>query len=524
MEKLSEPENLLRQDSYNEIWRNLIRKEANITRGEIEENEINFKYNIIAKSESSEHLVTYGYHSFFYGMYNAYADHRPFVLSPDMIWLLISQGFARHVNANPEKLRHFFVEFSGKTTLEVQANGNLLDMSENKWTEIFPQFTSQIAEHTGEELIDILTCNFSTTTPVEKVVSEITIMEAMEPYFEYIVMVIVCGIPEITLLGTTEDWQKILDKTKYLSKYDLEWWTKELVPILEEFVKASKGDIKKIFWRNMFKYHSKKKYGAPKIIDGWIVKFFPYDKDGNRNNLKEIVEIKNLPEEIVKVDLKYIEVDGEHTKETMLELWGGFIGLEQNHDNYALTPKIGWMIKKKDVNEQGIHQKLMADNIPQGFWGGISLIITKVPENLKKFEEIYSLTLYFKDNVFIPDWLKDIRIGKLTINGKITRTETDKIIKWFPNIDLRINGEAYNHGNNGWIKVSVSQISTVVLSLDKIWVLEILNYEQFIIPDELGNIEIENLSLVNEISYENIEKLKRLLPDTKIYMQGQRIQ
>ena len=31
-------------------------------------------------------------------------EYWPFVLSLDMIWLLISQGFARHVQANPEKL------------------------------------------------------------------------------------------------------------------------------------------------------------------------------------------------------------------------------------------------------------------------------------------------------------------------------------------------------------------------------------------------------------------------------------
>src|SRR4029078_12923454 len=29
----------------------------------------------------------------------AFSDHRPLVLSPDMIWLLIAQGFANHVNA-----------------------------------------------------------------------------------------------------------------------------------------------------------------------------------------------------------------------------------------------------------------------------------------------------------------------------------------------------------------------------------------------------------------------------------------
>ena len=51
----------------------------------------------------------------------------------------------------------------------------------------------------------------------------------------------------------------------------------------------------------------------------------------------------DLPEEIVKVDLLYY--DTTTNVNTPLELWVGFLGLEQNMENFALTPKIGWMIK-----------------------------------------------------------------------------------------------------------------------------------------------------------------------------------
>ena len=90
---------------------------------------------------------------------------------------------------------------------------------------------------------------------------------------------------------------------------------------MEEFVKASKGEVNKDFWRNMFKYHSQKRYGAPNIIDGGIVKFFPYDKEGKRNNLKQLEGRNCLPDEIVKVDVKYQEVYGDAVKETPLEFW-----------------------------------------------------------------------------------------------------------------------------------------------------------------------------------------------------------
>ena len=298
VEKLSKPEELLHLDSPNEIYESLILSDMNIEPYEIKEKNIKVPYHIIAKSESPDSLVSFGPNSFFNGMYQAYADHRPFVLSPDMIWLLISQGFARHINANQESMRNDLVDFSGKLSLIVREDKKLEDPTLS-WEEIFPQFTKQISQYAGNHLTELLTCNFSTTTSLEKVASEITIMEAVKPYFEFIIIRIVCGIPEITLEGTPEDWEKLLHKARGLKEYKLDWWISELEPLLEEFVKASKGEVNKDFWRNMFKYHSQKKYGAPNIIDGWIVKFFPYDKEGKRNNLQQLEGRNCLPDEIV---------------------------------------------------------------------------------------------------------------------------------------------------------------------------------------------------------------------------------
>lgn len=445
VEELSKPDKLLINRDYNDLYKWLILSDVNMYPFQVEKDSIDFPFNIIAKSEAPDSLVIFGYNSFFNGMYRAYADHRPFVISPDMIWLLISQGFAKHVSANSEILRKNFVDFDGKLSLIVRNDSLELDSPASSWEKIFPEFTEQIAKHTGTDLIKVLTSDFSTTTPVEKIASEITIMEAMEPYFEFIVMRIVCGIPEITLKGTTEDWQKIYDKTKKLEKYDLKWWTNELKPILKEFIKTSQGEIDKKFWRNMFKYHSQKKYGAPKIIDGWIVKFFPYDKDGKRNNLKQLEGGGNLPEEIVKVDLKYIESFGDSTRTIPLELWAGFIGLEQNSNDFTLTPKIGWMIRKKDVEKEGLKEKLEEDaenNDPLG--GGINIRVKEIPETIYRLDSIKRLKISFIDSIKVNSKLCNIKIGKLDLNGKINDEELKRISVLFPKTELYINSEAIN--------------------------------------------------------------------------------
>ena len=434
VEELSKPESILPVNSYEEICKSLILKELGISEYRFKKDSVDFPFNIIAKNTTESELVNFGYHSFFDGMYAAYAEHRPFVISPDMIWLLISQGFAQHVNANSENLRHYFVNFSGKTQLIVETNTELTQISKKQWEEIFPEFTKQIALQTGNELINALTSDFSTTTPVEKIASEITIMRAMESYFEYIIMYIVCGIPEITLQGTTEDWEKVLKKTQQLSKYDLEWWTKELEPILKKIIATSKGKVDKKFWQNMFKYHTQKEYGAPKIIDGWIVKFFPYDKDGNRNNLQTLggtAEKAKLPEEIVKVDLQYIDI--QTGEQIPLELWAGFVGLKQDEKDFTVTPKIGWFIRKKDITNEGQKKSF---EINKDY---ISIKVSDFPEALLSLDSIRTLEIRFTDKIIIPDKFSTVVIRNLNLSGEIDNAGIERLKQMFPNSGLTIN-------------------------------------------------------------------------------------
>lgn len=447
VEELSKPEIWLSTRSCDDIYKELILSDVKLWLGKVKRENIDFPFNIIAKSEAPEYLVSYNYNSFFNGMYRAYADHRPFVLSPDMIWLLTSQGFARHVEANKESMRHYFVDYSGQQSLIVMADKQLDDPTV-KWEGIVSDFTQQIKEQVGDDLVDLLTCNFSTTTSLEKMVSEVTIMETMKPYFEFLVMRIVCGIPQITLEGTPEDWKKVLKKARKLKKYELEWWISELEPLLEEFVKASKGKVDKDFWRNMFKYHSQKQYGAPNIIDGWIVKFFPYDKDGGRNTLKQLEGTNCLPQEIVKVDMTYKEVYNDTIIETPLELWAGFIGLKQNFDNYALRPQIGWMVRKKDVGDKEFMKKLEADAQTEGMGAGIRIKVKEFPAILLKLKEIKQLEIYFIDEIDIPDEFSKVKVDDLELYGKITEEGIDRIKKMFPGIGLKINNTVINRNPN----------------------------------------------------------------------------
>lgn len=443
VETLTRPASLLPTTSYQSILESLILSDKNLTRYSLKDADPG--YNMVAKSNISQKMVNIGYHPFFEGMYDAYADHRPFTLSPDMIWLLICQGFSNHVNNNSEMLRHLFVNFEGKSTLVVVNNKINLDNPNSPWQEVFPEFSKQISAYTGKELTQTLTADFSTTTPVSRVTSQITLMDAMKSYFNFIVISIGCGIPKVTLEGSTQDWEKVLAKTEALRKYQLDWWVDKMEPPLKEIIKASKGAVNKPFWQDMFKYHSKKECGAPTIVDGWIVKFFPYNKNGKRNNLDSISLRGSLPNEVVKVDLEYKAADGKgNFTSTPLELWAGFMGISQNDKTFSLKPEIGWMIRKQDkTNNPEVIARLKRQAAASGdiFGGGIMISAKTVPPELLEIGPIHQLEIDFIDSIQIPEKMSAIKIDKFKMTGAISQEGINRIAKLFPKSTLIINGQ-----------------------------------------------------------------------------------
>src|SRR3712207_455320 len=47
----------------------------------------------------------------------AFSEHRPLVLSPDVVWLTIAQGFTQHIRLNAETFRSRLVRHEGRKKL-----------------------------------------------------------------------------------------------------------------------------------------------------------------------------------------------------------------------------------------------------------------------------------------------------------------------------------------------------------------------------------------------------------------------
>ena len=383
-------------------------------------------------------IAYYGESPFFKGMIEAFADHRPVVLSPDAIWFLICQGFAHYVNDNPEAVRDLFVDHEGKIDLVVQSGKELLS-GEADWNSIVDGFYAQIHDNTKGEIADIMAQKFSTTGVDEHIVSEIVLMETVKSYFNYIVMYMSCGIPSITLTGTPDDWQSVLDRTRKLGGYGIDWWVKDLEPILIEFVNASKGKPDVNFWRSIVKKYRPgdmrglscgMDMGATKF-DGWFLKFMPYDKTG-RTPAEVNMDHGMLPE-MVRTDYRYIifnDLTGEVEADMMMEFWAGIVGMEVDPETFAMTPKLGWFTRVKQSEEEMLEDLKSKDR--EDSYSGLSLRVNKVPDIIRKMGRINNLSLTFDGRVTIPDWMDGMDIGRLTISGSMTADEAAALKARFP--------------------------------------------------------------------------------------------
>jgi hypothetical protein len=75
-------------------------------------------------------------HPFLAAVHLAFDQHYPLILSPDAVWLCITQGLALHINAHAEELRHHFVKHQGKETLVVRRDDFIKGSPDNNWSTV----------------------------------------------------------------------------------------------------------------------------------------------------------------------------------------------------------------------------------------------------------------------------------------------------------------------------------------------------------------------------------------------------
>ncbi|KAL9646796.1 hypothetical protein ABK040_001218 [Willaertia magna] len=284
---------------------------------------------------------------FIYSCFFAYSYHYPLILSPDHVWLAIAQGFAKHIDNNAEELRNKFVDHKGKQTIEIDGDkyGIKTGNPNNDWPSVINEFSDEIDKRIKTNARDLIECNFSTTDKSASIASKVCLMDAMKNYFEYKVC-LMCGLPQVTLLGTLQDWENIRNRTQSMGEeYELQWWTDKLLFVLDKFIESAKGNVDKTFWNSIC--HRSGGGSGPSYLSGWIINFLPYI--GKRKNDFTKVETDDIPKGLSIAP--FILDDNGH--EMKYEFVGGFLGIAQMPETFALMPVIGWGVRpEKEEKKQ----------------------------------------------------------------------------------------------------------------------------------------------------------------------------
>ena len=295
------------------------------------------------------------------GFFISHCNHYPIRIKPDDVWLLIVQAFSHHVNANSEELRHYFVNFEGKKTLTVNYNGIFyIENVDKKILENFAeQINEQMKEYLGEEILQNLTPNFSTTDYNSTIICKLSIMGAFKKYFEYSMNLATCGVPYIILEGNLEDYKSIKEKAKNLSKYDFKWYIDRIIPHIEKMIEAKSGKIDTNYFKNFIQRKVVRDICVSyTYISGWILDFFAYYNNKVRGQIKiekfngkslEIDEFKNLASQILIVPFTIIEEITQKKYDMKYQV--GFIGCDQN-ENKEVSPVQGWIVSPSSEEER----------------------------------------------------------------------------------------------------------------------------------------------------------------------------
>ena len=280
----------------------------------------------------------------------AYANHYSLEISPDDIWLLILDGIRLHVKYNRDALKDRFVAPGVDTAIVIRNDSLSWDTTYAKWHGVIANLFDSLQQRLPAETGEPLNVKFSTTSPIDYNISRSMVMAIASEYYTY-TLIESCGIPKIKVNGTKLDWSLLKDSfNKLASRLDLEWWSKELNPVLDEFINIFEGKINLNHWRKIYKYpETEDEDCGSDMIKGWITKFYPYigrDNLERRTDWNEGVDYYDIPMGLTDVDVTWLH----YGKKIPLKIYTGFVGIQVDTTKimlkasrgYALMSYCGW--------------------------------------------------------------------------------------------------------------------------------------------------------------------------------------
>ncbi len=280
----------------------------------------------------------------------AYANHYAMEINPDDIWLMILDGFRLHVKNNRETLKDRFVGPAVDTNIVVSADWLTLESAHEEWYGVIEDLFDSLQEKMPSETGAPLRTKFSTTSPIDYNISRSMVLAVASEYYTYSTMTL-CGIPKIKINGTKADWNLLKDSfNKLATRLDMEWWSQQLNPVLDEFINVFDGLNNLTFWKNIYKLYKPEGCRNPEF-SGWISKFYPYlssnrfdDNDfKKRTEWEKNIDFQYLPKVVTSVDIKWDYLG----RFIPLKLYTGFVGIQVDTVTNILKASRGYALRSQ---------------------------------------------------------------------------------------------------------------------------------------------------------------------------------
>ena len=239
-------------------------------------------YPLVGELNGTNHRIN---NAFVATVFKAYCDHYPLEISVEDFWVAITQGVNIHLNENAEKYRELMVSHEGKKTLTLPVDSlRIPDSARPKggnksvpainWSAAVHQMGVLIRDDMKTDLATLLTTPFSGTTPVEQAVFDCTLMDSVKSYYDFRFS-LRCGIPQIILRGSTNDFQQVINRINQLRTIftDFDWWLAALLPHFEQLKASAEGKPNIDWWQKIC--HKKGGGSGITALVGWLADFIP---------------------------------------------------------------------------------------------------------------------------------------------------------------------------------------------------------------------------------------------------------
>lgn len=283
----------------------------------------------------------------------AHDQHRPLVLSPDTIWLTICQQLSMHIEENWSDVAPVVLEAHDNRAqlIDVSTEEFPFGSAENPWDELVSEAAEKAHSYSSAVMKDLFCLSFSTTEKPQRVALDVAFLSAVNNALPIYDRFAICGIPEITLLGTPEDWQAIGGRVSQFELFGMSWWSEKLEPVIDQFVSAARGIVCSDFWSQIYTTGDQI-CGDGDRVTGWVSTFFPYLQSAREGISKNKGLDGGEPPSIVDFPTGLREVSMRSQRGTVIRMLGGFVGIAQNPETLELQPKIGWAVQRNSSFEE----------------------------------------------------------------------------------------------------------------------------------------------------------------------------